>query len=784
MPLAVVILHGIRSDSEPCETAESWSDISAGDKLRRVKRWMVVAALVGCTHAHSSVSCREDLARKADAVTSCTAAYGDDASVENAKQLVAAYAMRGESAVTALLARFPIGPVGAEIWHHRGLDLRKQVDIDAAIHAFERAFAFRGDDLAGQVRELTALSERYLMRGAERQALTIEARAYETASRLNDPLVLAHVRVALATELETVGDELAAERALADSVDRLTPDDPYLPSALIMQAENDRIHGRTLLARAALERVLALADKDAARDAHRTLIDVALARNELAEASRLLATDPAPVGSGYAWYAARVALAQGHLEEATSWIERAFTDDVSAPFRVALETLRAEILARQGHERDAIAAFIRAMDGVEAGIDDLGLDELKAFAERDLDKRAPFEQLFALYARTGRAADAFGVAQRATGRAYLGGLTDSNVQSKDAAQLAREAGLRVDALHVIAKSLRSSVPVRLPDVKSVVAQLANEIVWTYFVADGHAWLIALDQGDASIDDLGALEELVPKLDAAAALDEGALTQLGVQLAPIARWAHVSTSVVIHIIAGPPFEHIPFAALMIDGHRWIERAAFAYAPSATVLAELERDRRADGSVVVLGDPQGNLPGARAEAVDAARRLHVAPQLGPDATTAVLRAAADAKVLAVGSHANTTPGGAELVLSDGTVTTANIIDDRIAPRLVVLASCASGAAGKDGWGALAGAFLAAGTRNVIASRWALDDVRSREIVEQFYAAHGVENPALALAIAQRDAIARRVPVTEWAAFVSVGTGANKKPEQNEGSASNDR
>lgn len=74
--------------------------------------------------------------------------------------------------------------------------------------------------------------ERYESKGDVRDALAIQARAFATATRLGDPIVLAHVPVALATELSLVGDEASAKQVLGDSVDRLPPDDSYLPYAL------------------------------------------------------------------------------------------------------------------------------------------------------------------------------------------------------------------------------------------------------------------------------------------------------------------------------------------------------------------------------------------------------------------------------------------------------------------------------------------------------------------------------------------------------------------------
>lgn len=715
-------------------------------------------------------ACKAALEAKRDAVVACGQAYARAASVETAKLVVNAHAVRGDEALSRLLALHPIDPIGAEVWHKRGFRLRDD-DDDASMRAFERALVLRGGDLEGQVRELAALAERHAVRGDVREAFAIRAKALEAATKLGDPVVLAHVRVALAIALSLEGEEPAAEQALGDSIDHLPADDSYLPPALIELGGNHLMHGRTKLARAAFERVLTLSDPVAREDAVTNLIELALQVHDLDEAERLLAADSSTTAY-HESFVARVAFARGHLDAASVTMQHVLAINKTPAMVPRYQTFLGEVLAKQGREAEAIAMLEHATEGFDAELANVGLDEVKQWLQRSTEHRAPYEQLFALYARSGRGLAALGVAQRATSRAYLDGLAAPPTPAGiDLGDVARAAGVRVEALHLVAESLRSSAAARIPDVSTLAQQLGDVTVWTYFVADEDVWLVTFQRGAAAVTRVGALAELEPLVSSTVALDEAALAQLGERLAPVESWQKLSPDTVLHIAADPPFDRVPFPALTFGGRRWIQHTAIAFAPNAAVLAALDRVHDNTGAIRVIGDPRDNLSGARAEATATAQRLGVAPVIGKAATRHAVLGAGRAAVLAVSSHADASPGGARLLLADGEITTAEIVDGRLAPSLVVLASCASAAVDVDAWGALAGAFLAAGSPNVIASRWALSDAASQQLIASFYDADGIAHPALGLARAQRAAIDRQVPVSAWAALVALGTGERR-------------
>jgi len=716
--------------------------------------------------------CKAELAAKTNAIGACSAAYARQASVTNARQLVAAYAADGDQALATLAALHPVDPIGAELWHRRGTRLNGRED--ASIHAYERALALRGGDLEGQVRELLALAQRRWLRLEMREELALRARAFEVATALADPITLAHVRVGIAIALDSVGEIAAAQRALGDSVDQLPADDQFYAAALQCAGTLQLELGHPQLATRLFERVMETDIDVAKRESYWQLIEAAFSQHDLRAVARLLETDHAS-GTNHAYYIARLAFERGELTAAKASIESALAGPWNS-MQPTYRTFDGTILAKLGRTDDAIAQWKLAIADSEKTLGTVGLDELKQWLQRDPAFRAPYQHLFAEYAREHKALAALEVAQTATSRAYLDGLASdsstSTENSGDVATIVRATGARVEALRVIAASLRTSPASHALPIEALVEKLAGKTVWTYFEADDDLWLVALSHGSATIDNLGPIATMRPLIDRAVALDEGALVELGSRLAPSARWAGLAPETVVHIVTDGALSRVPFAALMRDRQRWIEHTAIAYVPSASVLVALSDLRSAGDSRIVVGDPDGTLPGARAESIATATALHTRAFVGASASRSIVLGANRAEVLAVGAHADATPEGARLHLADGDITPAQIVDGRVAPELVVLASCSSAAPDLDAWGAIAGAFLAAGSANVIAARWALPDMGAVELASELYRDGAIEHPALALAVAQRHAIEHHLPVSAWAALVALGTGERNR------------
>ena len=235
---------------------------------------------------------------------------------------------------------------------------------------------------------------------------------------------------------------------------------------------------------------------------------------------------------------------------------------------------------------------------------------------------------------------------------------------------------------------------------------------------------------------------------------------------------------LYVLASAAFASFPYPALRRNGRYFIEDRSLAMVPNLSALGH-GSERRTYGASVVIGDPRGDLPGARGEATAVARRLDARLLLGAGATRAAMAAAKDADVLHVAAHAGFGAQGAWLELSDGPVPATSLLEMALHPRLVVLATCGSAISrDPERLGALASAFLAAGATNVLATSWVVADEAVRRVVEAFYDEGGTADPVEALARVQRT-LARTLPPSRWAPFVVYGIGGSRRLQHAGGS-----
>ncbi|MEV7416247.1 CHAT domain-containing protein [Streptomyces sp. NPDC089919] len=269
-------------------------------------------------------------------------------------------------------------------------------------------------------------------------------------------------------------------------------------------------------------------------------------------------------------------------------------------------------------------------------------------------------------------------------------------------------------------------------------------------------------------------------EAATDLPELVQQMLSPLVAPLAALTEPGDTVVVCPTGA--LHDVPFHALSPDGgSRWptlLDRNPVAYLPSASLLGTLRRRTPHRGrGAVVLGDPGGDLPYARAEAEQVARRLGGRALLGPAATRArVLRDMAGAEVLHAACHASfraDDPLSSGLRLADGVLTGHDILrQDWHGVRLAVLSACETGlgATGRtDEVLGLSRALLFAGVRSLIMSLWRVPDDTTAAIMGDF---HDLTLAGRAPAEALRTAMlaARDRPggsrLDRWAAFCLVG------------------
>lgn len=359
------------------------------------------------------------------------------------------------------------------------------------------------------------------------------------------------------------------------------------------------------------------------------------------------------------------------------------------------------------------------------------------------------------------------------------------------------------------------VPATLADVQRAALR-PGEILLDYYLGADRSWVFAVTRDAcrafalppaAELRDRASLfSDLVatpaPAADAAPAHDAAA-RRLGADLlGPCAGELAGATGV---LIAADGFlNRVPFEMLLSPGAPGTAAPAggeVTRVPSAGVLL---RVRAAAGDrvrgIALLGDDEASvgerLPGAGREARRLERRYRPVSRLRAakaDDEDGLLAPAAGAAVLHVAAHSEafdqrpwnsrlrvgTGPGGQALWL-----TSAEIAAHPLAVPLAVLSGCSS-AAGQaltgEGVLGLSGAFLAAGSRAVVASLWDVDDEVAARLMAVFYRELSAGAPvATALATARRDLASRPATAAprHWAAFVVVGDGALVVPVERQG------
>jgi CHAT domain-containing protein/tetratricopeptide (TPR) repeat protein/ligand-binding sensor domain-containing protein len=242
---------------------------------------------------------------------------------------------------------------------------------------------------------------------------------------------------------------------------------------------------------------------------------------------------------------------------------------------------------------------------------------------------------------------------------------------------------------------------------------------------------------------------------------------------------------VYIVPTDALTYLPFAALVRGRVPKLEfavqRYAFGYLSSMYMLDLMLRRRASSAdAAVIVADPDGSLPGARAEGKAVAEQFPKhALLVGGDATMPSLTTAAPkASILHLATHGmldHDEPGKSFLLLANAKLTIADTMLLRLGGTdLVVLSACDSGI-GKTGleYATIARAFMHAGASTVLATLWEVDDEPTRELITRFYRAYarGNRRDAIdALARAQRemldggnDALARP---QSWAGFVPFG------------------
>ncbi len=505
------------------------------------------------------------------------------------------------------------------------------------------------------------------------------------------------------------------------------------------------------------------------------------------------------------FYRAWLAQQEERWDDAAGDLTTALAASPVADWVWTLQQQLGQVEQARGNPVAAEAAFRAAIVEIEAMRQALALDTLQPWLLEK--KRQTFEALFLLLLHQGRSDEALAIVERARARtfldAFIRGLETARVdverigngspsgppedappgRSVQATQDPSAAGAnaleRLRALEALLPAV-ATAPSRTPrPVRNLRDELEGRSVLSYFEADGELWLLSGVAGGWR--PIGNAAEIAARVDTfLARLDDRDLAaQLGAQLLPT-DVLPVSGETVAMVTDGA-LGRLPFAALRIEGQYLVERNPITYVPSLEALAAfLERPRGAVGPPLVLGDPLGDLPGARTEAIAVAELVGSTPWLGAAARRGLLGAPAQPAVLHLATHTGLGPGGPWIALADGPLAADALITAGLAPRLAVLATCASAARpGREMWGSLGAVFLAAGSEAVVASLVSVPDTVAAAFALAFYRHGGLEAPVVAVANVQRRLLTLDRPVAEWAPFVVMGlsySAQSNQPKEN--------
>jgi CHAT domain/Two component regulator propeller len=242
---------------------------------------------------------------------------------------------------------------------------------------------------------------------------------------------------------------------------------------------------------------------------------------------------------------------------------------------------------------------------------------------------------------------------------------------------------------------------------------------------------------------------------------------------------------IFIVPVGALNYIPFGALVrtVEGKSEyaVQKFSFGFLPSLYVLdLVLHHQKSSLADALVIGDPDGTLPGAKAEAELVSHQLGgtLPPYIGSDATVkAFSDNCSKVRILHLAAHGfldPSSPGDSYLKLSDGILKFTTIINyDLSQTDLVVLSACETGR-GETGFEyvTLAESFAYGKAASVLATLWRVNDEASRSLMSAFYQRYLSDHDCFrALAGAQRDMLQSgddfsRSP-SSWAAYVPFGS-----------------
>ncbi len=485
---------------------------------------------------------------------------------------------------------------------------------------------------------------------------------------------------------------------------------------------------------------------------------------------------------------------------------------------------QARLAMHRGRAPEAAGLLRRSVDVIESVRQSVGSDEGRiGFAS---DKQAVYALLVGILADSGQTDAAFEYAERARGRALvdllasrndlvpaqmsraeaessLDGLRRAEGQEALAAAVADAPGgagsaLRGSGSAGLRRSIAQRAPTLAPLVGSVPVDLAairrdlapDETAIAYY-ATGPSWIafvvsqselrtVRLPMTDTARTVLGFVKAVVSTRAGgdAQAYMPGARALYDGLIRPMEPYIAGKRLVLV------PYgilHYVPFAALHDGSGFLIQKHGFRQVPSLSALTVAPSQQAGGGGSLVIGNPSRsdapNLPSAQQEATEVGRILSGSTVLlRGDATLDRFRALSSSReFIHIASHGqfdSRNPLQSRLLLApdagnNGDLLVGSLYSLRLNAKLVTLSACETAvnqvSDGDDLVGLTRG-FLFAGTQNVVATLWEIDDAATGSLMGSFYAAVA-QNVAVpeALRQAQLETMKRYPQPFFWAPFV---------------------
>ena len=494
----------------------------------------------------------------------------------------------------------------------------------------------------------------------------------------------------------------------------------------------------------------------------RSDVEAAVALNRAAALVELDRVDEAEAELRFkAWFSpdsaavrARVAARRGRLDEAATLLREARSGDLPLDLLWPGELELGRAYQRAGRPADAEARFRAAVTDVEAERASTDQAELRPWV---LARRtAPHLALIAhLIAQPDRALDALTLAESLHARTWLDAVLSDPRRSPTVALRAAEVRGQPEAWPPL-------------DADELLERLAGREALVLVDAGAHAWRFHVEAGVVTAITLGAAELAVIDQFRRAPADAALAARAAAVLLPagLLQGSLATRTDPLYLVADGRFADVPFAALSVTDRPLIAARPLARVPGLAALGCRPGDW--SDEQVFVGDASRDLP----QAAEEVRRLGgPAARIGAAADRAAVLGARRAALLHAAVHGRVTSSGGALVLADGPLTAAEILAAGVAPRTVLLTGCATSASpDAEAWAGFPSAFLAAGSRQVVATARGVPDAGAAELMRAYYATPASAPAALRLAAAQRAVAATAtVSVETWAAFAAWGDAA---------------